>query len=65
MSGRGTNDATPARNHRLQTQNVCARAVEDGENFDSVTEVFCHHNSEMLGVLVFSVGNLVSAVDDG
>ncbi len=58
-------DGAPARQHRLQREDVRARAVEDRVGDRVVTEVAPHDLLQPLRVVVRTVGALVAAVGRG
>ncbi len=61
--GGGCRDhGAPAREHRLQADDVRAGAVEDRERLDALAEVVREHLLQPRGVLVLAVGDLVAVV---
>lgn len=65
VRGRAADDGTPARHERGEGEHIGARTVEDGVHLGVLAELLPHHLAEALGVLVFTVGDLVALVGLG
>ena len=58
-------DRSPAGQHRQQTDDVCAGAVEHRVGLDALAEVPCEHLTQAGRVHIVAVGDLVAAVGRG
>ena len=62
VRGLRADDGAPAREHRLQADDIRARAVEDREDLHALAEVLGEHLVQPCRVDVLAVGDLVAVV---